>query len=94
MSIANKIISFLKSSGSESTAAPEGICPNCWGRTEYSGKFYDAMKNENINVNDTDSRVGWIQEYANKHLSSIALHPTKEGTICQKCKITYSETTA
>lgn len=67
------------------------MCPNCWGRTEYSGKFYEAMKNENIDINDTDSRVGWIQQYANQQLSAIELHSSKKGTVCQKCKISYSE---
>ena len=91
MSIANNIISFLTSPKSESKSAPEGICPNCWGRAEYNGKFYEAMKNENININDTDVRVGWIQQYANEHLSAIELHSSKEGTVCQKCKTSYLE---
>ena len=91
MSIVKNIVKFLTSSKEESKA-PEGMCPNCWGRSEYSGKFYEAIKNENIDINEADQRVGWIQQYADTHLSEIKLVPHKEGVVCQKCKISYAPT--
>jgi len=38
------------------TDAPEGVCPNCWGREEYEGKFFEA-------VNKHGKDLGWVQEY-------------------------------
>ena len=70
---------------------PVGACPNCWGRYEYGGKFYDAVKNENFDVNTSSTKVGWIQDYANKHLSGITLRQQDEKLICEKCSLTYRE---
>ena len=74
---------------SEKVEAPEGVCPNCWGRQEYSGKFYEAVKNEGIDVNNASEKIGWIQDYADKHLSGIKMEKTTEGYVCPKCKVTY-----
>ena len=71
--------------------APEDFCPNCWGRQEYSGKFYDAIKNEGINANNASEKLGWIQDYADKHLSGIKMEKTNAGRICPKCKVTYKD---
>ena len=67
------------------------MCPNCWGRNEYGGAFYDAVKNENMNVNDLESHVGWVQDYADKHLSDIALHADDAEHVCNKCKVKYKK---
>ena len=55
---------------------PEGYCPNCWGREEYGGKFYSAIKKENIDINTLSTeRHGWVLDYADKHFNAIrALH--------------------
>ena len=68
---------------------PDGLCPNCWGRNEYGGKFFEAVKTHHIDVNSKDDSIGWIQEYANKHLSAIELKREDDNLICQKCKLTY-----
>ena len=53
--------------------SPEMICPNCWGKQEYGGQFYRAIKNEKIDVNQASKHIGWVQEYADKHLLKIQL---------------------
>lgn len=89
MNIAKSIIQFLQSPNTDQKA-PEGLCPNCWGRTEYEGKFYEAAKNENVNINQANEQIGWIQDYANKYLSGITLQPKDDELICQTCQLTYS----
>ena len=37
-----------------STESPEGFCPQCWGRQEYEGKFYEAVYKEKINTKNYD----------------------------------------
>ena len=69
--------------------APEGFCPNCWGRQEYEGEFFDAMKNEGLDVNNVSQKLGWVQDYADKHLAGVRLQQETTGLVCSKCKITY-----
>ena len=41
---------FSKLDTQEKTdAAPEGICPNCWGRGEWVGEYYKFRKGEDVN---------------------------------------------
>ena len=82
------ILNFLKS-GNNSENAPEGVCPNCWGRQEYSGRFFDAMKNEGIDVNRLSEKKGWVQDYAEKHLAGIKLESIGNESVCPKCKVSY-----
>ncbi|MBK8504674.1 MAG: hypothetical protein IPL46_22175 [Saprospiraceae bacterium] len=40
--------------------SPEGYCPNCWGTQQYSGKFYEAIKNEGIDLDHISlKKVGY-----------------------------------
>ncbi|MFK7934438.1 MAG: hypothetical protein AB8G22_13080 [Saprospiraceae bacterium] len=90
MNLAQSLLNFLKGKkNNEAVKAPEGFCPNCWGRYEYEEKMFEAVKNENVDINSTNPNLGWVQEYANKHLSAIELKAAGEDLVCQKCKITY-----
>jgi len=71
--------------------APDGYCPNCWGYQEYGGQFFEAVINDKVDVNSASPNVGWVQDYANKHLSKIKLQPHEEGYVCPNCKVTYRE---
>lgn len=92
MTLIQSLLNFLEKKGTpEETPAPEGLCPNCWGREEYGGHFYERVKQEGLDVNSKDAKTGWINDYANKHLVGIALKDTDKGEelICQKCKVSY-----
>ena len=92
MDLLQSLLSFLKKKDTpEALKAPEGLCPNCWGRDEYGGHFYERVKQENLDINSNDANVGWINAYANKNLKGIALRRTGNGEemICDKCKISY-----
>jgi len=92
MDIVKSLLDFLKKKGSpEEAPSPVGICPNCWGREEYGGHFYERVKQENLNAQSKDSNVGWISAYANKNLSGIALEREGNGEtlVCGKCKVSY-----
>jgi len=88
MSLFKSIVSFLTKKETQQTT-PEGFCPNCWGRQEYEGQFFEAMKNEGIDVNNVSEKKGWVQDYADKHLAGIHLHQEGDGYVCSKCKVTY-----
>jgi len=92
MKLVNSIISMITGRKALTLAdVPESACPNCWGRNEYGGAFYDAIKNEGINVNDLEAHVGWVQSYADKHLNDIILKDEGEQNVCTKCKVTYKK---
>jgi hypothetical protein len=83
------LLTLLGRKNSSNDDTPEGYCPNCWGREEYGGRFYDAVKNNGVDINSNDASIGWVQEYADKHLNGIELHPDGENFVCKKCKLTY-----
>jgi hypothetical protein len=89
MSLVDSIIQFLSNKEKSEKDAPEGLCPNCWGRQEYSGQFYKAAKNENVDVNAASEHRGWVQEYADKHLSDIKLVKEDDVLVCKVCSVTY-----
>lgn len=68
---------------------PEGFCPNCWGREEYGGKFYEAVELHHHDVKTPDPDVGWVQDYVDRYLAGIALEREDKGYVCKNCKVSY-----
>lgn len=63
---------FTSKSKNEITGrAPEGICPNCWGRQEWEGNYYKLMKARNITP-ESNTYTNFIHEIASK-LDKITL---------------------
>lgn len=71
----------------EPSEVPEGYCPNCWGRQEYSGYLFSVLHREKIDLTNLDSKKGWIQEYAAKRLYSIKLQERGDEFVCGTCSI-------
>jgi hypothetical protein len=91
MDLVQSLLDFLKSGHhKDSKKTPVGMCPNCWGTQEYSGKFYEASKNYDADVKTPNPNIGWIRDYANKHLEGIALKPHDEAQVCEHCKVVYT----
>lgn len=88
--IANIKTFFKKKESNLTVMAPEGFCPNCWGRQEYGGNFYEAMKNEGVNITNIDKKKGWIQDYVSKNLSNIVLKKKGETQTCSVCYTSYN----
>jgi hypothetical protein len=79
-----------KKASGDKDITPESFCPNCWGKQEYNGKFYNMVEKEKIDLNNINERKGWIQAYATEHLEGIKLQKTEKGTYeCQTCKVSY-----
>ena len=90
MNIVTSLIGFLKvRKKSDKQEAPEGLCPNCWGRQEYGGNFYEAVKNHGLDINSKYPEVGWIKDYAETHLKGIRLQQKDDSIGCPTCKISY-----
>ena len=89
--IAQNLLNFLKRNSASSSETPEGLCPNCWGREEYGGKFFERVKNHGLDVNSSNPEVGWITDYVEKHLSPISLQEENDEYYCTTCKFTYKK---
>ena len=79
---------FQKKSNDELTdAAPEGVCPNCWGKQEWDGEFYRKIKANNITP-EHHIYTSFVHEVAEK-LDKIILK--EDILICETCKVNYNE---
>ncbi|RRQ50234.1 hypothetical protein DZC72_06630 [Maribacter algicola] len=93
MNLIDKLLKFLESDKHLTPSqSPEGFCPNCWGRQEYGGQFFEAIKVNAPSLNTKDSNIGWIQDYVNKNLTEIVLRPKNHELVCNKCKVAYKQT--
>jgi hypothetical protein len=77
---------FKKKENNEKTgAAPEGVCPNCWGTYEYDGEYYSFMKGQNGNPNH-DIYNSFIADIARK-LGKVTVK--NNSYFCETCKVDY-----
>ena len=76
---------FKKENNQETAKAPEGVCPNCWGRQDWEGEYYKKIKANNITP-ESNTYNSFINEVAQK-LDKITL---KDDTYeCETCKMSY-----
>lgn len=90
MDLTQRITNFFKakSKNQDTDAAPEGVCPNCWGKQEWEGEYYEQMKAKNVTP-ESDTYNNWIKEFVTKHIDGIAL---KEDTYtCTTCKVSFGQ---
>ncbi len=78
---------FSKETDTTKETAPEGICPNCWGKQEWEGHFYKKIKANNI-TRESNMYTNFIHEVAQK-LDKITLK--KDTYLCETCKIEYKK---
>jgi len=76
-----------KSSGNTILKAPEGVCPNCWGKQEWEGKFYKKIKSKNSSP-ENKTYDNFIHQVAEK-LDKITLK--EDILICETCKLSYKK---
>jgi hypothetical protein len=74
-----------KSDGNVSLKTPEGVCPNCWGKQEWDGKFYKKIKANNITP-EHDIYNNFIHEVSQK-LGRITLK--EDSYKCENCQMNY-----
>lgn len=85
MGIAENIKRFFKAKENKEPAgdAPDGVCPNCWGRQEWEGNYYKLMKAKNITP-EHNTYNSFINEIASK-LDKITLK--KDSYECTTCHL-------
>ncbi len=74
-----------KSKNEDTVMAPEGVCPNCWGKQEWEGEFYKKIKANNITP-EHNTYNSFINKVAEK-LDKIVLK--EDILVCETCNINY-----
>jgi len=83
------IINFFKANPTSSNnKAPEGVCPNCWGKQEYDGTIRELLKDKQIDINNNKDAHGFIQKFVVERIDGITL---KKGTSSLECKMCVKE---
>lgn len=77
---------FNEKDNNETTnTAPDGVCPNCWGRQEWEGEFYKRIKAKN---KSPESKV--YNNFINEVVSKLDKITLKEDTYeCTTCHVKY-----
>ncbi|WP_299118901.1 hypothetical protein [uncultured Winogradskyella sp.] len=79
---------FNKKKNNESTGnSPEGICPNCWGKQEWEGEFYEFMKGSKNEKRD-ETYNNFINKIVESNIEGIAIQ--KDTYTCKTCTINYA----
>ncbi len=73
--------------------APEGICPNCWGKQEYGGKYQQMVEDERIDVKNHKKKDAFVKNFIVNFAQGITLKREENGNgyVCPKCKTKYKE---
>ncbi len=74
-----------KDKSQDTPLAPEGVCPNCWGKQEWDGEYYKFMKGQKGDPSK-ETYTSFVQDVARK-LDKITIH--KDTYTCETCSITY-----
>jgi hypothetical protein len=85
MSIAQNIKNYFnsKTKGTTTEKAPDGICPNCWGKQEWEGEFYTLNKERKLVGND-QTYNSFINKIVESNVSEMLIN--KDNYECETCK--------
>jgi nitrous oxidase accessory protein NosD len=79
---------FTKKVNNQSAGdAPEGICPNCWGKQEWEGEFYTLNKGNKL-VGYDQTYNNFINKIVEKNVSGISIN--EDTYKCETCEISYT----
>jgi hypothetical protein len=86
MSIIQNIKNYFnsKAEGNTLEKAPEGICPNCWGKQEWEGDFYRLNKGSKLVGND-QTYNSFINKIVESNVSGMVI--SEDSYECETCKI-------
>ena len=88
------LIEFFKKTEAEtSNTAPDGYCPNCWGRQRYDHLIREMYKDKQIDVNNDKANYTFIRDFVVRHIDGIHLIKGNNGYECPTCKVVYDDKT-
>ena len=90
MSIIQNLKNYFNSKADKNTSkkAPEGICPNCWGKQEWENEFYKLNKGYKLVGND-QTYNNFIHKIVENNIEGITIK--SDNYECETCKISHQE---
>ncbi len=86
-----KLLSFFKKPREETKgSAPEGYCPNCWGRQEYDNEIRELYKDKQVDVNNHEANYAFIQDFVVTHINGIKLKRGNNSLECPTCRANFA----
>jgi len=73
---------YKKEKDISTETAPKGMCPDCWGREEWDGQFYEIVKDKHL-IPNNDKYESFISKIVEKHIETTHIHENKY--ICTTC---------
>ena len=68
--------------GEEKPKLPEGACPNCWGKQEYEGKFFELKKDRHF-TQEGQRYASFTSKIVDEHVDKTHQHGDKY--VCTAC---------
>ena len=64
-----------------------GVCPNCWGHSEYGDQFVEYVEDRqrDIKNKDTSAQKAYIQKFVEDRITGIRLVNDGEKSACPVC---------
>ena len=84
------IITFFKKPKENTVGkAPEGYCPNCWGKQVYGDQIREIYIDKQIDVNNHAANYSFIQKFVIGEIDGIHLKKGNNNLECPTCHTTY-----
>jgi len=81
-----KLINYFKNPTKDTKGtAPDGYCPNCWGRQLYDQKVRKLYVDKQIDVNNHQANYTFIQKFVVEQLVGIQLRNRDRSLQCPTC---------
>ena len=75
-----------KRKGQVTAAAPQGVCPNCWGKQEWEGEFFDIIKDPHF-TEEGKRYTSFIKKVVDEHKDLAHVHGNKY--VCSTCNTEF-----
>ncbi len=85
MNLLENLKSYFTEKDESNSIAPEGVCPNCWGKQDWDGEYYKFKKGENNNPSE-ETYNNFIKNVT-RQLGKITID--KNNYVCETCKTSY-----
>ena len=73
--------------GETADKAPEGVCPNCWGKQEWDNQFFDLIKDPHLTA-EGKRYQSFISKVVDEHVGALHKHGTRY--VCNTCGLEAS----
>jgi len=71
-----------KEKGEKTGDTPFGLCPNCWGHSDWEGQYYEIVKDKHL-IPEKEKYESFISKIVDEHVKTTHKHENKY--ICTTC---------